>query len=88
MNVSQRRERKGVSGTEDAACVEFWSLAAAALRRSSCRAGVKHVGRGVTSGQLEDSAGAVPRRVLGAACELGLGQGTVGATGVFDTGAL
>ena len=47
MNVSQRRERTGVSGTEDAACVEFWSLAAAALRRSSCRAGVKRVGRGV-----------------------------------------
>ena len=47
MNISQRRERKGVSGTEDAACVEFWSLAVAALRSSSCGAGVKRVGRGL-----------------------------------------
>ena len=87
MNVSQRRERKGVSGTEDAACVEFWSLAVAALRSSSCGAGVKRVGRGVASGGLEDSAGAVPHRVLGAARELGLGRGAVGDTGVFDTRA-
>lgn len=87
MNISQRRERKGVSGTEDAACVEFWSLAAAALRSSSCGAGVKYVGRGVASGGLEDSAGAVPRWVLGAARELGLGLGAVGETGVFDTWA-